>query len=353
MTIDLLNAQRSNIAPWQNELDISDAQVAVFADKYPVTLGHLLFVPRQNTTQNIISAFEIAVYHGNLLVENSKCQGFNVGINYGAVAGQTVMYPHVHLIPRRDGDCEDPIGGVRRCVDGQGNYKISSYINPLDPMSNTGLIDGQILPEFYTHYNDIVPPLADIDPIPGLILNSDVSAINDIVNRLPQNNTIVEIGSFLGRSATEWANSVKKQNKNAVIYCIDYFQMPADLIKQRMIEAGMQIDHSIENCKTQLDMFKLFTQEYNNINIIQSKFDSKFVCDFEKITCVFDDSDHTEKTLGTVFDFWWPKIENGGILCGHDYDIVAVQSTVQKYSKLYDTQIEFFPNSSVWALQKL
>ena len=40
------------------------------------------------------------------------------------------MYPHVHLIPRRQGDCEDPIGGVRGVIPSQANYKTGTYINP-------------------------------------------------------------------------------------------------------------------------------------------------------------------------------------------------------------------------------
>jgi len=49
--------------------------------------------------------------------------GYNVGINVGKSAGQTCMYPHVHLIFRRDGDIEDPTGGVRNVIPEKGNYK--------------------------------------------------------------------------------------------------------------------------------------------------------------------------------------------------------------------------------------
>jgi diadenosine tetraphosphate (Ap4A) HIT family hydrolase len=53
-----------------------------------------------------------------------------VGINCGEAAGQTVMYPHVHLIPRRVGDCANPIGGVRGVIHGQANYKATGYTKP-------------------------------------------------------------------------------------------------------------------------------------------------------------------------------------------------------------------------------
>jgi diadenosine tetraphosphate (Ap4A) HIT family hydrolase len=51
-------------------------------------------------------------------------------MNMGTAAGQTVMYPHVHMIPRIKDDCEDPVGGVRGVVPGQANYKTHTYQNP-------------------------------------------------------------------------------------------------------------------------------------------------------------------------------------------------------------------------------
>jgi diadenosine tetraphosphate (Ap4A) HIT family hydrolase len=53
-----------------------------------------------------------------------------VGMNRGEAAGQTVMYPHVHMIPRHAGDCADPVGGVRGVVPGQANYRQSGYQLP-------------------------------------------------------------------------------------------------------------------------------------------------------------------------------------------------------------------------------
>ncbi len=48
--------------------------------------------------------------------------GFNIGMNAGASAGQTIFHCHIHLIPRRDGDVENPRGGVRHLIPGKGNY---------------------------------------------------------------------------------------------------------------------------------------------------------------------------------------------------------------------------------------
>lgn len=109
-------------APW-TELVEEDYHVKVFEDKYPCTPGHLLFVPKYNTIAVLTDAFEDAVRWGQSMVDEGKCDGFNIGLNYGTSAGQTVNWPHIHLIPRRAGDVEDPVGGVRNTIPGKGNYK--------------------------------------------------------------------------------------------------------------------------------------------------------------------------------------------------------------------------------------
>jgi ATP adenylyltransferase len=57
-----------------------------------------------------------------IMAEDDTVEGFNIGWNCGEVAGQTVFHAHVHLIPRRKGDVENPRGGVRHIIDGKGEY---------------------------------------------------------------------------------------------------------------------------------------------------------------------------------------------------------------------------------------
>jgi diadenosine tetraphosphate (Ap4A) HIT family hydrolase len=129
MTLD--EAQQQGIAPWDDQIE--DFQgVRVFRDRYPVTLGHLLFVPESDIPASITQCFQLAYLHGIALKNRGDCHGFNIGLNIGATAGQTVMYPHVHLIPRRSGDCADPVGGVRGVIKGQANYRLDSYKHPVD-----------------------------------------------------------------------------------------------------------------------------------------------------------------------------------------------------------------------------
>ena len=127
----LEQAHKAGVAPWDLEVQrLSDFHVAVFQDRFPVAQGHLLFVPQYNTDAVINDCFETAMREGRRMVADGECDAFNVGINMGAAAGQTVMYPHVHLIPRRHGDCADPVGGVRGVISGQANYKAAGYQQP-------------------------------------------------------------------------------------------------------------------------------------------------------------------------------------------------------------------------------
>jgi len=124
-------AQEGKIAPWDLEVpELSTQHVTVFQDRFPVTSGHLLFVPRNNTDEGIVVCLGTALLTGQQMFVRGECDAFNVGLNMGEAAGQTVMYPHVHLIPRRTGDTVDPVGGVRGVIPGQANYRKGDYQLP-------------------------------------------------------------------------------------------------------------------------------------------------------------------------------------------------------------------------------
>lgn len=104
----------------------------VFAvdDLFPVTKGHLLIIPRRHTPDFFSmteeergGAFGL-IDHLRLRIqsEDHEVAGFNIGMNCGEAAGQTVMHAHIHLIPRRHGDTQDPRGGVRGVISGKRSY---------------------------------------------------------------------------------------------------------------------------------------------------------------------------------------------------------------------------------------
>jgi len=111
-------------APWpDHNIVFEDENIIVYKDGYPVTEGHLLFVPKKKTNRaDITICFEYAYDWGVQGCRDYKWEGFNVGINQNECAGQSVMWPHVHLIPRRKGDMENPKGGVRHVIPNKGCY---------------------------------------------------------------------------------------------------------------------------------------------------------------------------------------------------------------------------------------
>ena len=123
MTDTLVKAQADGRAPWTN-VTIDTKDYIVYEDIYPVTPGHTLIVPRENTVENIQKCFKFAQEMGAMNVEadSNPITGYNIGLNTGVSAGQTCMYPHVHLIFRRDGDMEDPRGGVRGVIPSKQKY---------------------------------------------------------------------------------------------------------------------------------------------------------------------------------------------------------------------------------------
>lgn len=93
---------------------------SIIADEYPVNLGHMLIVLKRHMASSVmISGHEasdlfVAMNMARAYArEKYKAVGFNIGINEGEVAGQTVGHLHVHIIPRYEGDVENPRGGIR------------------------------------------------------------------------------------------------------------------------------------------------------------------------------------------------------------------------------------------------
>ena len=118
------NLESYKDAPWPDKHIVhEDENVVVYKDGYPVTEGHLLFVPKNKLRRlDITICFEYAYKWGIEGVMDHRWEAFNVGINNGVAAGQSVMWPHVHLIPRRTGDNPNPKGGVRNVIPLKGDY---------------------------------------------------------------------------------------------------------------------------------------------------------------------------------------------------------------------------------------
>lgn len=99
-------------------------------DLYPVTKGHTLLIPKRHEA-DYFKLYQdekccldelLCRVQQRLRAEDASIQGFNVGINIGEEAGQTVFHCHIHLIPRRKHDVPNPRGGVRHVIAHKGDY---------------------------------------------------------------------------------------------------------------------------------------------------------------------------------------------------------------------------------------
>jgi diadenosine tetraphosphate (Ap4A) HIT family hydrolase len=98
-------------------------------DAYPVSPGHTLIVVRRHVADvfeiqpdELADAVRLIASARNRIDREYQPEGYNVGVNVGPFAGQTITHVHFHVIPRYRGDCPDPSGGVRNVIPGRGHY---------------------------------------------------------------------------------------------------------------------------------------------------------------------------------------------------------------------------------------
>ncbi len=101
----------------------------VLHDSHPVSPGHCLIVPRQHiaeyfhaTRDEKAAIWELVDRMKAIIDEKHNPDGYNIGVNIGKAAGQSVPHIHIHMIPRYDGDMENPKGGVRGVIPSKQKY---------------------------------------------------------------------------------------------------------------------------------------------------------------------------------------------------------------------------------------
>jgi superfamily II DNA or RNA helicase/HKD family nuclease/diadenosine tetraphosphate (Ap4A) HIT family hydrolase len=133
-------------------------QETVFAlwDGFPVSPGHILVIPKRHfptwfeATSDELQAITKAIEEAKRTVEQKQNpQGYNIGVNVGKAAGQTIAHLHVHLIPRYENDTPNPRGGVRHVIPGKGDYLASP--GHASPRLITGGEDDPLLPALAEH----------------------------------------------------------------------------------------------------------------------------------------------------------------------------------------------------------
>ena len=118
------NSKISGIA-CENEFDYASY------DTYPVSEHHCLIIPKRHvmdyfelTNEELIACNNlIRIIKEDILDKDKTVKAFNIGTNVGKISGQSIMHCHIHLIPRREGDVENPQGGVRSVIPKKQHYK--------------------------------------------------------------------------------------------------------------------------------------------------------------------------------------------------------------------------------------
>ena len=107
----------------QNELAYSAR------DSYPASPGHTLVIPRRHvasffelTPEEVAACMDLIREEKGILDKEYNPDGYNIGVNAGTAAGQSIFHVHIHLIPRYKGDVENPQGGVRHVIPKKGHY---------------------------------------------------------------------------------------------------------------------------------------------------------------------------------------------------------------------------------------
>jgi diadenosine tetraphosphate (Ap4A) HIT family hydrolase len=118
--------------PPERIIDSNSCALTV-ADEFPVSPGHTLVILRRHiasffelTSEELAAVYELLRRMKSCLDSSLKPGGYNIGVNIGDTAGQTISHVHVHLIPRFIGDVAEPRGGVRNVIPGRGAYRLAA-----------------------------------------------------------------------------------------------------------------------------------------------------------------------------------------------------------------------------------
>lgn len=108
-----------------------DSELAFSArDTYGVSPGHTLVIPKRHvasffelTPEEVAECMKLINEEKKNIDEQFSPDGYNIGVNIGSAAGQSIFHVHIHIIPRYEGDVENPQGGVRHVIAKKAHYK--------------------------------------------------------------------------------------------------------------------------------------------------------------------------------------------------------------------------------------
>jgi len=201
-------------------------------DKFPVTPGHSLVIPRrvvatwwEATRDEQRALLDLVEIVRQQLLAERRPAGFNVGFNAGEAAGQTVAHLHVHVIPRYDGDVPDPRGGIRWVIPAKANYLALASSAPSATMLLPGG-DDRMLRRLRALFAD--PRFDRIDLIVSFVMWSGVEALAEAFESARQRGATVRLLTTDYLGVTE---------KSALSRLLDWSECEPSLLRLRVFES--------------------------------------------------------------------------------------------------------------------
>lgn len=205
-----------------------------------------------------------------------------------------------------------------------------------------------------------------VNNIPGFFNDKDIQVVQQLGKKIKDNGIIVEIGSFVGRSAVSWAKSV---NNTVDIICIDRYvdNNIEDTIDNWECLSGKNF--TIDDIHPTNDNFIKYTSPYKNIQQLKGYSPQDIYTDWDKnVDLVFIDAAHSNyELLMNNLCYWLYWLKDDGILCGHDFRLhnevvvnmnnpegkwCVIQAVIQ-LAEVLDTEITIYGKSSFWVIEDI
>jgi predicted O-methyltransferase YrrM len=186
----------------------------------------------------------------------------------------------------------------------------------------------------------------------GWMTDKEIKILEELAELTPQQGTIVEVGSFFGRSACAWA-TVRPQSK---IICIDIFF--EKYIQRHKIADDICKIHNFPLSGKKYNVYEEFlknTKDYSNITHIRGTSPQGIVYTNEEIDLFFLDAAHRNPSDWENIEFFLPFVKPGGIICGHDYNkenFPDVVENVHKLENILGNKARIIEDSSIWMIRK-
>jgi hypothetical protein len=185
-----------------------------------------------------------------------------------------------------------------------------------------------------------------MNDILGYMSRSELRVITSWAKSVPENGVIVELGSFFGRSAVEWANNVHPSTK---IYCVDWF------LEDLLINWGDETEPTYPVKGQTYNIWESFlknTKDYKNIFPIRGKCPENITYPGDIIDVLFIDLHHQNPEDIDSLNFFMPYMKPGGVICGHDYCDAwpDVKSNVKMLEEKFNTTATFYEHTTLWKI---